>query len=235
MRLARYIAQCGVCSRRNASRLIESQRVIVNGEVADHLTFIRGGEQVLLDGERIDVSRHAYYLYHKPVGIDCNLDVMDPASLIHHLPIADGRLFPVGRLDKDSCGLLLLTNNGELTNQLLAPEFKKPKCYVVSVKVSYENQQRGRLRLDESFIKGMNQPIIIKGRETLPCEIVLLSDLCFEITLTQGLNRQIRRMCANQGFNVIALKRISFAGLQLGELTQGQYRELTLEEVLAFN
>ncbi|MCG7531706.1 pseudouridine synthase [Psychrobium sp. MM17-31] len=226
MRLAQYIAKCGACSRRNASRLIDEGRVVVDGMKAGHLSFIRGGEMVLVDGELIKEVDKVYYLYNKPVGIDCNLDVNDPASLIHHLPPQEQRLFPVGRLDKDSCGLLLLTNDGELANKLLSPAFKKSKRYMVTVEVSHANKEMGRLVLGHDFIDGMNQPLNIKGKWTTPCEIKLLDTLLFEITLTQGLNRQIRRMCANQGFKVVHLQRTHFAGLDLGDLAQGEYRQL---------
>ncbi|MGB1298580.1 MAG: pseudouridine synthase [Psychrobium sp.] len=226
MRLAQYIAKCGVCSRRNASRLIDEGRVMVDGMEAGHLSFIHGGEDVLVNGELISEVDAAYYLYNKPVGIDCNLDVNDPASLIHYLPSQEQRLFPVGRLDKDSCGLLLLTNHGEVANHLLSPEFKKPKHYLVTVEVSHANKQLGRVALNQGFIDGMNLPLNIKGKWTTLCEINIVDKLQFEITLTQGLNRQIRRMCANQGFKVVHLQRTHFAGLALDDLAQGEYRKL---------
>ena len=126
---------------------------------------------------------------------------------------------------------MLLTNDGALTHQLLSPEFKQSKCYQVTVTPSFYNVQQGNGTLTGAFITKMNEPITIKGKQTQPCEISLINDLSFEISLTQGLNRQIRRMCANQGFTVTHLKRVSFAGVLLGDLEEGESRELVGDEV----
>jgi len=223
----------GYCSRRQASRLIDDEKVSVNGELAGHLTFVSSNDQIVVEGKLLAVSSNLQYIiYHKPVGIDCNLQADDPDSLLHVISqLTTQRLFPVGRLDKDSCGLLLLTNDGALTNQLLSPEFKQPKCYQVTVSPSFYNRQQGNSKLTEDFIAQMNKPITIKGKQTLPCDITLIDDLSFEISLTQGLNRQIRRMCSHLGFTVTHLKRISFSGVMLGDLKESESRALISEEV----
>lgn len=223
----------GHCSRRQASRLIDDNQVIVNDQPAGHLTFVCAKDSVVVQGKLLSQpSTFQYFIYHKPVGIDCNLQPQDPDSLIHVLAqLSDERLFPVGRLDKDSCGLLLLTNDGTLTNQLLSPEFKQPKCYQVTVTPSFSNLEKGNVTLTADFISQMNKPITIKGKRTGPCDITLIDDLSFEISLTQGLNRQIRRMCGNQGFTVTHLKRVSFAGVMLGDFKEGECRELDRHEV----
>lgn len=233
MRLAQFISTAGYCSRRQASRLIDDNQVLVNGETAGHLTFVSASDNIVVEGNLLTAPSHfQYYIYHKPVGIDCNLQTDDPDSLIHVLQqLSVERLYPVGRLDKDSCGLLLLTNDGALTNQLLSPEFKQPKYYQVSVTPSFYNRQQGNSTLTADFMTQMNQPMTIKGKQTQPCDIALIDDLSFEISLIQGLNRQIRRMCANQGFTVTHLKRVSFAGVLLGGLEEGESRELVGGEV----
>jgi len=233
VRLAQFISSAGHCSRRQAARLIDDHQVIVNGVVADHLTFVTNTDEVMIGQVKLRLIEETFcYRYHKPVGIDCNLERNNPHSLIHHLPKdAPVRLYPIGRLDKDSCGLLLLTNDGQLANRLLSPTFKQPKIYEVSVTSSFENRQQGLMSLNDAFIEGMGQPILIKGRQTQPCIIVITGPLSFTITMTQGLNRQIRRMSANQGFKVRHLKRVEFAGIPLEGLSLGEYEAMTEHEI----
>lgn len=232
MRLAKMIGAAGYCSRRQASRLIEEGRVQVNDNVAQHLTFVECDDRIRIDGVLIDaVSEKHYFIYHKPVGIDCNLNVDDPDSLLHVMPQSFPRLFPIGRLDKDSCGLLILTNDGELANRLLQPEFKQPKCYEVCVQPNFNNRSRNKVTLCQDFQSQMNRPISIKGKLTTACKITLLNDLSFTITLTQGLNRQIRKMCSNLGFKVTHLKRLSMSNIVLGNLRAGEWRTVTDNEL----
>lgn len=230
MRLAQYIAHTGHCSRRQASRVIEQARVTVNGLLAGHLHFVDDNDEVAVDGELVTmISGHRYFLYHKPVGVDCNLNGDDPNSLIHFMPTDEGmRLFPVGRLDKDSSGLLVLTNDGHLANRWLSPKYKHAKEYEVSVIPSFWRQQRQDITLNDVFINGMNTPMLIKGKATTKCEVIVTDKLSFTISMTQGLNRQIRRMCANQGYKVTNLKRVAFAGFRLGELAIGTYKEVII-------
>jgi len=232
MRLAKMIGGAGHCSRRQASRLIADGRVSVNGDIAHHLTFVDHEDKISIDGEVINVFNEKYYVvYHKPVGIDCNLNVSDPDSLLHLIPQSFPRLFPIGRLDKDSCGLLLLTNDGELANRLLQPQFKQTKCYEVCVEPSFSNRTNNNIALSDDFESQMNQPIMIRGKLTTVCEITLIDDLRFTITLTQGLNRQIRKMCSHLGFNVTHLKRLSMANIALGSLLSGEWRVVSHNEL----
>lgn len=236
MRLAKMIGGAGYCSRRQASRLIEEGRVSVNDETAQHLTFVGYDDKICIDGEAIDICNEKYYVaYHKPVGIDCNLTIGDPDSLLHVMPQSLPRLFPIGRLDKDSCGLLLLTNDGELANKLLHPEFKQPKCYDVCVEPSFSNRINNSVELSDDFQLQMNQPIVIKGKLTTACEITLTDELRFTITLTQGLNRQIRKMCSHLGFNVTHLRRLSMANIVLGSLGAGEWRTVSDDELRELN
>lgn len=233
MRLAQFIAQSGHSSRRQASRLIEQQRVRVNGVLATHLSFVDVEDHVMVDEQPLEIAQsNRYFLFHKPVGVDCNLNIDDKDSLIHLLPLSDTlRLFPVGRLDKDSCGLLILTNDGHLTHRWLSPQFKQPKCYEVCVLPTYWRQQQGAVLLDDKFITGMNTPMLIKGKATQQSELTISGYLTFTIVMMQGLNRQIRRMCAKQGYQVTHLKRVGFAGFRLGDLAVGAYKELTTSEI----
>ena len=250
MRLAKFISAAGHCSRRAASRLIDEKRVLVDGLIAGHLTFVDGAQCVSIGEQVISVcSQSRVYLYHKPVGIDCNCDESNPHSIVHRiksifqqspqqsiedsLPSKPSRLFPVGRLDKDSHGLLLLTNDGELCHQLLSPDFSHAKVYRVVVTPSYRNVRAQRPLIDQAFVDAMNDGVLLKGVLTKPAMVNIIADNQYEITLIQGLNRQIRRMASSQGFKVIDLQRISLAGLKLADLDVDQCRPLTSSEMVA--
>lgn len=233
MRLAKFIALSGKCSRRAASRLIDAGVVVVNGTAADHLTFVGEKDDVVVSGKKLSISiQREYIAYYKPVGIDCNFDVDDPASLINHIEMqSHERLFPVGRLDKDSRGLLLLTNDGECCHRLLSPSYKQAKAYIVKVSPAFWRIAADRPALDNAFVQALSSGVEIDGQMTLPCSVTILADDSFEIVLTQGLNRQIRKMAKSQGFIVEDLKRVSFANVRLDGLVQGQQRSLTNQEI----
>ncbi|ACJ31062.1 Pseudouridine synthase, Rsu [Shewanella piezotolerans WP3] len=230
MRLAKYLAITGCCSRRAATRLIRDGQVIFNDRLANHVDSVtlidtpegqRCQEHVIVNGELIQaVEAKAYWLFNKAVGTDSRLLAELPNSLIHLLPVSP-RLYPVGRLDKDSHGLLLLTNDGELTHQLMHPDFGHSKTYHVQVDRPF----------DEVFLANMAAGVSYKGVTTLPCTITRLDVDRYEIILTQGLNRQIRRMSHALGFKVIDLKRISIQSLQLGNLLEGSMRPLSSTEL----
>jgi len=233
LRLAKFIGLAGVCSRRAASRLIEAGEVLVNDKVADHLTFVDDSDVVVIAKQRVTIdSDRVYVAYHKPVGIDCNFDSNDPASLLNHLSMPlKQRLFPVGRLDKDSHGLLLLTNDGECCHRLLSPTYKQRKTYIVHVSPSYTRTQAGKRTLDQHFANALEKGVMIDAQRTLPCLVTILSDSCFEIVLSQGLNRQIRKMAKTQGFVVTDLQRVAFANITLGDLGVGAQRSLSASEI----
>ncbi|WP_442802041.1 MULTISPECIES: pseudouridine synthase [unclassified Shewanella] len=232
MRLAKYLAQTGLCSRRAATRYIRDGLITLDGRLANHIdTVTLSGtsdtasclEMLAFDGKPITgVEMKQYWVLHKAVGTDSRLLIDDPASLLHLLP-ATPRLYPVGRLDKDSRGLLLLTNDGELTLTLMHPNFGHCKIYHVRVDRAF----------DDNFLHLMAQGVSYRKITTLPCSMKRLADDQFEIILTQGLNRQIRRMTQTLGFKVIDLKRVQLQTLQLGNLNEGVMRELTAPEIAA--
>lgn len=234
MRLAKYLAQCGIGSRREACRLIEAGRITLNGGIARHTDPICLDESlncldcIEFDGKPITKAETlAYWVFNKAVGTDCRLLEQDEASLIHLLPKAP-RLYPVGRLDKDSRGLLLLTNDGELTHKLMHPSFAHSKTYHVRLNRPFTDE----------FVEQMASGVRYKDLQTLPCQVRRLSSDSFEIVLTQGLNRQIRRMSKALGYHVIDLERVAIMTLNLrklalGELQEGQMRPLTESEIAA--
>ncbi|KZN36064.1 hypothetical protein N480_18925 [Pseudoalteromonas luteoviolacea S2607] len=225
MRLAKYLSHCGVCSRRQASRLIDLGQVLVNGRPANHIDHVNDQDTVIVGGELVTgLAEKLLYLYHKPVGIDCKLNAHDPHSLIHHLP-SGPRVYPIGRLDKDSRGLLLLTNDGELCNALIHPDHHQEKEYIVMVDRD----------IDPQFCQQMAQGVPIDGQLTLPCVVKQLAPKTFSIVLKQGLNRQIRKMAKHCGRRVVDLNRIRIANLILdpntlseGEVCQINRSQLTL-------
>lgn len=227
MRLAKYLAQCGIGSRREACRLIEAGRITLNGHIARHTDPIRLDESlncldsIELDGAPITKTETlAYWILNKAVGTDCRLLEQDETSLIRLLPKAP-RLYPVGRLDKDSRGLLLLTNDGELTHKLMHPSFAHSKTYHVRLDRPFTDE----------FVEQMASGVRYKDLQTLPCQVRRLSSDSFEIVLTQGLNRQIRRMSSALGYKVIDLQRVSLMTLTLESLAEGAMRPLTQQEV----
>lgn len=232
MRLAQYLALTGLCSRRAASRLIRDGRVSIGGELVNHTTQVEvittpSGQQasqtVYVDGiPQGAFAPKQYWMLNKTVGIDCRLQAQDPSSLLHILP-SQPRLYPVGRLDKDSLGLLLLTNDGELTQTLMHPSFAHKKRYHVRLNRPFDNR----------FLEQMAAGVSYKSVTTLPCTLSPLAPDTFEIILTQGLNRQIRRMSQALGYQVVDLKRVAIESLTLGDLPEGEMRELTEQEITA--
>lgn len=228
MRLAKFLSLAGICSRRHAGRLIDAGLVTVNGQLAGHLTFVDGNETIIADGKSATLpEQYHYIIYHKPVGIDCVFKADNPNSIINQLNLPM-RLFPVGRIDKDSHGLMLLTNDGDWCNRLLSPQYEHPKRYLVSVEPLYDLPD-----IDEAFVASMSNGIVLNGVMTLPCEVELLATNRFAITLHQGLNRQIRRMAKSLGYLVVDLQRVSMGNLELGDLAVGQWRDLSAVQVLS--
>ena len=208
IRLAKYIAHAGVCSRKQASRLIDEGVVTVNNRPANHIDHVNEQDDVIVNGQAVKGAADlVYFAYHKPVGIDCKLNENDPASLIHHLPTLT-RVYPIGRLDKDSRGLLILTNDGDFCNQLIHPDFHQPKRYLVTVDKPINN----------AFCEKMAAGVPVDKQVTLPCEVTKITDNQFSIILKQGLNRQIRKMAHYCGFKVIDLFRVQFSELALSNL-----------------
>lgn len=224
IRLNKFLAQCGICSRREADRLIEEGRVTVDGRIAGMGCQVCGTEKVLVNGKAAERKKEkVVLLYHKPVGVVCT--EKDPHA---KRTISSELKYPVrvtyaGRLDKDSHGLLLLTNDGDLIEEMMRGANGHEKEYVVKV-----NRQ-----ITEEFLSKMAAGIYLKDLETTTraCEVTKVGEKTFRIILTQGLNRQIRRMCSALGYEVISLKRERVVNLELGNLKAGEYREATTEEI----
>lgn len=220
IRLNKYIASSGICSRREADKLIESGKVKVNGSIADLGTRVAEGDSVEVDGKAVTPEDSMIYIaFNKPLGITCTTDRRDPSNIIDYINYSE-RIFPVGRLDKNSSGLILLTNNGDIVNLLLRSENGHEKEYVVTLDRPY----------DKAFIKTMSTGVPVLGRMTLPAEVFPVNAKTFRIILRQGMNRQIRRMCEYLGYKVTKLKRIRFINIELGGLELGKWRYLTADE-----
>ncbi len=220
VRINKYIAQSGYCSRREADKLIEAGVVTIDGVIAENGSRVLDGQTVLVNNEPVVPNDdHIYIALNKPLGITCTTDTRDVDNIVDFLGFEE-RIFPIGRLDKNSSGLILLTNDGDIVNKLLRAEHGHEKEYVVSVDKP----------IDDEFINRMSNGLPILDRVTLPCKVRKLGQRKFNIILTQGLNRQIRRMCEYLGYKVVKLKRIRFMNIELGDMQPGEYRELTNKE-----
>ena len=221
MRLNKYISETGLCSRREADARIEAGRVTINGVVATLGTQVASGDVVCVDGKPVGgQERHVYIALNKPIGITSTVEPHIAGNLLEVVKYPQ-RIFPIGRLDKDSEGLLLLTNNGDIVNEILRSENEHEKEYVVTVDRP----------VTEIFLNGMASGVRILGTVTKPCKVRRVGAGTFRIILTQGLNRQIRRMCSFFGYKVLKLQRVRIINLQLGDLKPGQWRQLEAQEV----
>lgn len=229
IRLNKFISDSGFCSRREADKLIEQQRVRINDVIPELGTKVAPGDVVTVDGNRIQASAsdkadRVYLAYHKPVGITCTTELHIKGNIVDAIGHKQ-RIFPIGRLDKPSEGLIFLTSDGDIVNKILRAENAHDKEYVVTV----------NRPLTEHFIRKMANGIPILNTVTKPCEVTMQSKMVFRIILTQGLNRQIRRMCEYLGYEVVKLKRTRIMSVRLGGLKVGQWRDLTKEEMTQIN
>jgi 23S rRNA pseudouridine2604 synthase len=229
MRLNKFISDTGFSSRREADELIATGRVTVNGEPADIGTQVGEGDVVLVDGQPLKlrkvkpgVRRHVYIALNKPVGITCTTDEAVPGNIITFVG-HEQRIFPIGRLDKDSEGLILLTSNGDIVNDILRAENRHEKEYLVGVNRA----------VTPDFLTRLSRGVRIHNQLTLPCRTSRLAKFGFRIVLTQGLNRQIRLMCEAFGYKVTQLRRVRIDNLKLGLLKPGKWRNLTDPELKA--
>ncbi len=221
MRLNKYLAETGACSRREADQWIEAGRVTVNGKPAVLGTPVAEGDEVLLDGQPLrEKPRKVYIALNKPVGVECTTDREVPGNIVDFVAHRE-RIFPIGRLDKDSEGLILLTNDGDIVNTILRAENEHEKEYVVAVDRP----------LTPAFLAGMAGGVPILDTVTNPCKVTQVGKNTFRIVLTQGLNRQIRRMCEHFDYTVRRLQRVRIMHIRLGDLPLGRWRNLTPEEL----
>ena len=229
VRLNKYISDSGYCSRREADKLIDSNQVKVNGMRAELGTRIEAGDMVEVCGQQIQGSAESksdriYIAYNKPIGITCTTEHSVKGNIVDAID-HDQRIFPIGRLDKPSEGLILLTSDGDIVNKILRAENAHEKEYLVNVNKS----------IAPGFVEKMSRGVPILDTVTKPCKVTTVGRSAFKITLTQGLNRQIRRMCEYLGYEVTQLVRLRIMNVELGKLKSGQWRNLTRQEMEQIN
>ena len=223
--LNKYISDSGFCSRREADKYIEQCRVTINGEDAHKGNRVKENDVVLVDGEPIKKKKQTVYLaLNKPKGITCTTDLKDKTNIIDFVNFKS-RIFPVGRLDKRSEGLIFLTNDGDIVNKILRAGNGHEKEYIVTTDKPF----------DAEFVNRMRGGVRILGTITKNCFVKQESENRFRIILTQGLNRQIRRMCEALGYNVTTLKRIRIMNMGLAGLPPGKWRYFTPDEIDTIN
>jgi len=224
MRLNKYLSESGQWSRREADELIAEGRVTINGQQVGLGTQVEAGDEVKVDGDTVGGARKktkpVYIMLNKPVGITCTTERHVAGNIIDFVDHPE-RVFPIGRLDKDSEGLILLTNDGDIVNEVLRAENAHEKEYVVKVDRP----------LDADFAAAMSNGVRLSDATTKKCRVDVLGKRVFRIVLTQGLNRQIRRMCAAFGYEVQALQRVRIMHVKLGELPLGRWRNLNAQEI----
>jgi 23S rRNA pseudouridine2604 synthase len=221
VRLNKYISETGACSRREADKWIEAGRVTCNGELAALGTRVGDGDEVRVDGKPIGIKKRPVYIaLNKPVGITCTTETHIEGNIIDLVRHTE-RIFPIGRLDKDSEGLILLTNDGDIVNEILRSENNHEKEYIVTVERP----------ITDLSLRMMADGVKIMGEVTKPCKVSRVDEKTFRMILTQGLNRQIRRMCSALGYRAQRLQRVRIINIQLGALRPGEWRELTEAEL----
>lgn len=219
--LNKFISSTGVCSRREADKWIDAGRVRINKKVARKGNRVNPGDKVTVDGRKVGNDPEPIYIaLNKPPGITCTTDLRDKSNIIDYINYPQ-RIFPIGRLDKPSSGLILLTNDGDIVNKILRREHNHEKEYIVSIDKS----------VTKDFIEKMSNGIPILGTVTANCKVERLKTNVFRIVLTQGLNRQIRRMCEYLGCKVKTLKRVRIMNIHLKGIQEGEWRDLTYQEL----
>ena len=226
-RINKYLSEVGFCSRRVADRLIEEGKVSINGEITEIGSKVKEGDQVEVEGQKIinpTKQKNIYLAFNKPTGIVCTTDRrVEPNNIIDFIKYPK-RIFPIGRLDKPSEGLIFLTNDGDIVNKILRSKNNHEKEYIVSV----------NRPINKDFIQSMSNGVEILDTITKNCFVKQLGQKKFKIILTQGLNRQIRRMCESLGYRVKSLKRVRIMNIKL-DVPIGKYREFTKEELIELN
>lgn len=221
IRLNKYIADSGFCSRREADKVIADGRVTIDGRKGVLGDKVNSSMDVRVDGKSIKQrTKKVYIAFNKPEGIVCTADQREPDNVIDYIGYPE-RIYPIGRLDKDSHGLLLLTSDGDIVNRILRAAGKHEKEYIVEVNKP----------INDDFLRKMASGVPILDTVTLPCQIKQEARNVFRIVLVQGLNRQIRRMCEALGYRVLSLQRVRIMNIQLSRLKPGHWRNLTPAEL----
>lgn len=220
-RINKFLSEIGYCSRREADKLVEAKRITINGKIAEMGTKITETDEIRVDGKLIREKRNKpiYLAFHKPVGIECTTNLNVKNNIVDYINHPE-RIFPIGRLDKASEGLIFMTNDGDIVNKILRARNNHEKEYIVTV----------NRPITERFIQRMGNGIPILDTVTRKCKVEQISKYVFRIVLTQGLNRQIRRMCEYLGYDVTTLKRTRIINISL-DIPVGRYRELTDTEI----
>ncbi|MBU3156352.1 pseudouridine synthase [Clostridium estertheticum] len=221
MRINKLLSNYGICSRTGANKLIEENRIIVNGKLCTPGQWVEEEDNILLDNKNVLMRDKIYIALNKPVGITCTAEKTVASNIIDFMNYPE-YIFPVGRLDKSSQGLILMTNDGELANNILESKNEHEKEYIVTVNKPY----------DDIFIEGMSKGVQICGVNTRPCKVSKISENTFGIILTQGLNKQIRRMSKTFGYIVVRLERIRIVDIKVDGIETGKWRYLTEKEVI---
>lgn len=225
VRINKYLADSGVCSRRAGDEAVSAGKVLIDGKTAEMGSRVLPGQVVSFNGKVITPAKDMVLIaLNKPAGIVCTTDRRDPDNIIDFLNYGR-RIFPIGRLDKDSEGLILLTNNGDIVNKILRSGNNHEKEYIVTV-----NKE-----ITPEFIKKMSEGVPILDTVTKKCQVTKIDDRTFNIVLTQGLNRQIRRMCEALDYRVRHLKRVRIMNVKLGRLKPGDFRNVTPDEIAEMN
>jgi len=220
IRINKFISDSGFCSRREADMDIEDGKVTVDGVVATVGMLVSGDQDIRVDGRRVtSTARTVLIAVNKPVGIVCTSEMREKDNIVDFVNYPK-RIFPIGRLDKDSEGLILMTNDGDLVNRMMRARYVHEKEYIVTVHKT----------ITKAFIEKMGAGVPILGTVTRKCLIERTGNKKFKIVLTQGLNRQIRRMCEHLGYEVVRLKRVRILNIELGDLKEGEYRDVTDNE-----
>ena len=222
VRINTFLSEAGVCSRREADRQVEAGNVLIDGRVAATGDKVCPGQKVYYNGKEVTKEEEMILIaFNKPVGIVCTAEKREKNNVIDYINYPK-RIYPIGRLDKDSKGLLLLTNNGDIVNKMMRSGNMHEKEYIVTVNKP----------VSDSFIRGLagGVPLVELGVTTRKCHVKKLSSRIFKIILTQGYNRQIRRMCEYFGYRVVELQRVRIMNIELGDLKEGGYRDVTEEE-----
>lgn len=221
IRINKFLSDAGICSRREADRYIQEGKVEIDGVVAGIGSKVKKGSVVTFCGKPVKREEKLVLIaFNKPVGIVCTTDPREPDNIIDYIGYGM-RIYPIGRLDKDSEGLILLTNDGNIVNKILRAENRHEKEYIVTV-----NKE-----INSDFIRAMSSGVPILGTVTNPCKVKQIDKYTFNIILTQGLNRQIRRMCEYLGYRVVSLKRIRIMNIHLGRLKTGAWRNVSDKEL----
>lgn len=224
-RINKFLSESGYCSRREADKLVEAKRITINGKIAEMGTKITEADEIRVDGKLIKEKRNKpiYLAFHKPVGIECTTNLNVKNNIVDYINYPE-RIFPIGRLDKASEGLIFMTNDGDIVNKILRARNNHEKEYIVTVDRP----------ITDRFIQRMGNGVPILDTITRKCKVEQISKYIFRIVLTQGLNRQIRRMCEYLGYEVTALKRTRIINITL-DIPVGRYRLLTDAEIKELN